>query len=76
MFGEIRENTGGKGGGIVEGGVVEEMRENEGQGAQDRNMMLQPVRLIFTYPTSPSYFVVIPFRVVKYSLIICTIRIT
>ena len=38
--------------------------------------VLQPVRLIFTYLTSPSYFVLIPFRVVKYSLIICTIRIT
>ena len=28
---------GGKGGGIIEGEVVEEMRKNEGQGAQDRN---------------------------------------
>ena len=39
-------------------------------------LVLQPVRLIFTYLTSLSYFVLIPFRVVKYSLIICTIRIT
>ena len=30
MFGEIRESTGGKGEGIVEGEVVEEMRKNEG----------------------------------------------
>ena len=30
MFGEIRESTGGKGGGIVEGEVVKEMRKNEG----------------------------------------------
>ena len=37
MFGEIRGGTGGKGGGIIEGEVVEEMRKNEGQGAQDRN---------------------------------------
>ena len=37
MFGEIRESTGGKGRGIIEGEVVEEMRKNEGQGAQDRN---------------------------------------
>ena len=37
MFGEIRESTEGKGGGIIEGEVVEEMRKNEGQGAQDRN---------------------------------------
>ena len=37
MFGEIRESTGGKGGGIIEGEVVEEMRKIEGQGAQDRN---------------------------------------
>ena len=37
MFGEIRESTGGKGGGIIEGEVVEEMRKNEGQGTQDRN---------------------------------------
>ena len=37
MFGEIRESTGGKRGGIIEGEVVEEMRKNEGQGAQDRN---------------------------------------
>ena len=30
MFGEIRGSIGGKGGGIVEGEVVEEMRKNEG----------------------------------------------
>ena len=39
MFGEIRESTGGKREGIVEGEVVEEMRKNERQGAQDRNTM-------------------------------------
>ena len=40
MFGEIRESTGGTGEGMVEGEVVEEMRKNEGQGAQDRNKLL------------------------------------
>ena len=30
MFGEIRGDTGGKGGGIIEGEVVEEMRKNGG----------------------------------------------
>ena len=46
MFGEIRENTGGKGEGIIEGEVVEEMRKNEGQGAQDRNMTSLPRQLL------------------------------
>ena len=46
MFGEISESTGGKGGGIIEGEVVEEMRKNEGQGAQDRNMTSLPRQLL------------------------------
>ena len=46
MFGEIREGTGGKGEGMIEGEVVEEMRKNEGQGAQDRNMTSFPRQLL------------------------------